>query len=108
MNCLDYRRALLAEGRESNEMKLHRVQCAACAQSLAEHEAFEGELRRGLEVPVPRGLEERLASGHAARRRRFLAAAGISALAAGLRPSAGLRPQHPPGVAARQVLSQEH
>src|SRR5258708_26677053 len=101
MNCLDYRRALLAEGRESNEMKLHRVQCAACAQSLAEHEAFEGELRRGLEVPVPRGLAERLASGHAARRRRFLAAAGISALAAGPCAYASRAPDTRPALATR-------
>lgn len=84
MTCLDYRRWLVAEGRESDEMKLHRLQCAACAQSFAEHESFDNELRRGLEIPVPHGLEERLASGHAARRRRFLAAAGVAGVAVGV------------------------
>jgi hypothetical protein len=83
MNCLEYRRLLLAEGREADDMKLHRLQCATCAHLLAEHEAFEAELRRGLEVPMPPRLEERLVSSHLMRRRRFLAAAGVSALAAG-------------------------
>jgi hypothetical protein len=107
MNCLDYRRTLLAEGRESDELKLHRMQCAACAQSFAEHEAFEVELRRGLEVPVPRGLEERLASGQAARRRRFLAAAGISALAAGIGAYAWLEREDPLAMACIQFVMKE-
>ena len=107
MNCLDYRRSLLAQGREGDEMKLHRLQCAACAQSLAEHEVFESELRRGLEVPVPRGLEERLASGYAARRRRFLAAAGVSALAAGVGAYAWLSREDPLALACIQFVMKE-
>ena len=107
MNCLDYRRSLLADGRESDEMKLHRLQCAACALSLAEHEAFESELRRGLEVPVPRGLEDRLATGYAARRRRFLAAAGVSALAAGVGAYAWLGREDPLALACIQFVMKE-
>ena len=83
MNCLDYRRALLAGEGESEAMKVHRLQCGSCAQLLEENAAFERELRRGLEVPVPPGLEDRLAYAGGAPRRRFLAAAGVAALAAG-------------------------
>lgn len=88
MNCLDYRRELLAEGRESEPMRLHRLGCDACAELQHEQAAFEAELRRGLEVPLPPGLEERLAqSARTGRprigRRRLLAAASVAALAAG-------------------------
>jgi len=107
MNCLDYRRALLAEGRESDEMKPHRLQCATCGQSFAEQESFEGELRRGLEVSVPSGLEERLASGPAARRRRFLAAAGVAGLAAGLGTYAWLEREDPLALACIQFVMKD-
>ena len=93
MNCLDYRRHLLAEGGESEPMRMHRGGCAACAELLREQLAFEAELRRALEVPVPQGLVDRLASRAAQAqrgnrepsndRRRFLAAASVAALAAG-------------------------
>ena len=107
MNCLDYRRSLLAEGRESDEAKLHRLQCAACTQSLAEHEAFEGELRCALEVPVPQGLEERLASGTAASRRRFLAAAGLATLATGIGAYAWFGRDDPLALACIQFVMKE-
>ena len=93
MNCLDYRRTLLTEGGESEPMRLHRAGCVACAALLREQLAFESELRRALEVPIPARLERRLA--HSVRdagagkapprpdRRRFLAAASVAALAAG-------------------------
>jgi len=91
MNCLDYRRELLAEGRESEPMRLHRLGCGACAELQREQAAFEGELRRALEVPVPEGFVERLSQGarsgapRAARRRLLAAAAaGIAALGAGV------------------------
>jgi hypothetical protein len=107
MNCLDYRRALLADGRESDEMKLHRQQCAGCAQSLVEHESFEGELRRALEVPAPRGLEERLVSSYAGRRRRFLAAAGIAALGAGFGAYAWFNHDDPLALACIQFVMKD-
>lgn len=83
MNCLDYRRGLLAGYGETEEMQAHRRQCAVCTELLHENDDFERELRRGLEVPVPPGLDDRLSKPFAASRRRFLAAAGFSALAAG-------------------------
>jgi len=91
MNCLGYRRELLAEGRESEPMRLHRLGCDACAELQREQAAFEGELRRALEVPVPEGLAERLSQGarsgapRAARRRLLAAAAAaIAAVGAGV------------------------
>ena len=83
MNCLDYRRALLMGEGESADMKAHRLQCVACADSYADHLAFESGLRLGLEVEAPPGFEGRLAQARAAKRRRFLAAASVSILAAG-------------------------
>src|SRR5262245_23851677 len=94
MNCLEYRRALLAEPGESEAMRAHRLQCAVCGALLNEHAAFEGELRRALEVPLPARLEERLANAAAAPdraraapsvdRRRVLAAAAAAAAVVGV------------------------
>jgi hypothetical protein len=83
MNCLDYRRALLAGEGESDAMRVHRLQCAGCAAESREHAAFEEALRAGLEVPVPQGFAARMVSARAAGRRKFLAAAASVLAAAG-------------------------
>jgi hypothetical protein len=83
MNCLDYRRALAAGEAETADMKAHRLRCAACAEHFAEHAAFERELRDAMAVEIPPGFEERLQNAIVFSRRRFLAAAGVAALAAG-------------------------
>lgn len=87
MNCLDYRRVLLAGEGESDAMRVHRLGCVACTETHREHFAFEAELRAAMEVPVPEGLEARLGrlGGAPARpdRRRWLAAASVAVLAAG-------------------------
>ena len=83
MNCLDYRRILLAGEGETPDMKAHRLQCAACAELAREHEQFERELKEGLEVPVPPAFEASLARAVVGRRRRFLAAAAVAVVAAG-------------------------
>ena len=93
MNCLDYRRILLAGAGETEAMREHRTHCVPCAELLREHAAFEGELRGALEVPVPARFADRLlealpaaGSVEAPRRdrRRFLAAAVAAAGAIGL------------------------
>ncbi|MGH8674615.1 MAG: DUF3379 family protein, partial [Burkholderiales bacterium] len=61
MNCLDYRRTLLAGDGETQAMGEHREGCGACSELLREHVGLEADLRRALEVPVPDGFEERLA-----------------------------------------------
>ncbi len=87
MNCLDYRRVLLAGEGETEAMRTHRLTCPACAETHRDHFAFEAELRAAMEVPVPEGLEARLARRGAAPadpgRRRWLAAASVAVLAAG-------------------------
>ncbi|HEX6298024.1 MAG TPA: DUF3379 family protein [Burkholderiales bacterium] len=83
MNCLDYRRLLLAGEGESGEMKAHRAQCPACAELAREQARFELELKEALEVPLPAAFETSLADAIRLRRRRFLAAASVAALAAG-------------------------
>jgi hypothetical protein len=86
MNCLDYRRTLLSGTGETEDMRAHRIGCAPCTETHKEHLAFEAELRRAMEVPVPQGIAERLARPATqparADRRRFLAAA-VAAGAAG-------------------------
>jgi hypothetical protein len=88
VNCLDYRRALLVGPGETEDMRAHRIGCAPCSETHKEHLAFEAELRRAMEVPVPEGIAERLArpAMQPARpdRRRFLAAAAVAAGAVGI------------------------
>lgn len=83
MTCLDYRRVLLSGDGESAQMKVHRLQCAACAELNREQAVFETELVRGLEVQLPPKFEASLVSRVSFQRRRFLAAAAVSALAVG-------------------------
>lgn len=94
MNCLDYRRILLAGDGETDAMRVHRLGCVFCSDLFKEHAAFEGELRRALEVPIPADFAGRVVDSLQARgpaapvrradRRRFLAAAAVGAGAAGI------------------------
>jgi hypothetical protein len=84
MNCLEYRRSLGAGEAETAEMKAHRLQCSSCADYFGDHAAFEHDLRSGLAVEIPPGFEERLKNALVYSRRRFLAAAGVAAAAAGI------------------------
>lgn len=83
MNCLDYRRQLLAGTGESDAMRVHRLQCAGCAAEWQAHAGFEASLREALAVGVPAGFAERMARAQVSRRRRFLAAAAGVFAAAG-------------------------
>lgn len=107
MSCLDYRRGLFSGSAETPEMLAHRRECAACTELLAEHERFESELKRALEVPVPPGFEERLKLPFRASRRRFLAAAGIAAAAAGVGTFAWLQRDDPLALACIEFVMKE-
>jgi hypothetical protein len=107
MNCLDYRRQLLAGTGESEAMRVHRLQCAGCAAEWAQHGAFEDALRAALEVPVPQGFAERMARAQALRRRRFLAAAAGTLLAAGVGGYAWLARQDPLAMACIDFVMKE-
>ena len=94
MNCLDYRRSLASGEEETGAMRVHRLGCVSCTDLFNEQAAFDGELRRALEVSVPPEIAGRildsLRAGHVAApgwnagRRRFLAAAAVGAGAIGI------------------------
>ena len=96
MNCLDFRRVLSTGEEETGAMRVHRLGCVSCADLFQEQAAFDGEVRRALEVPVPQEFAGRMldtvhaagsaAPGWNAGRRRFLAAAamGVGAIGIGL------------------------
>jgi hypothetical protein len=107
MNCLDYRRQLLAGAGESDAMRVHRLQCAGCDAEWREHAAFEDGLRAGLEVAVPQGFAERMANAQRLRRRRFLAAAATLVAAAGAGGYAWLARQDPLALACIDFVMKE-
>jgi hypothetical protein len=107
MNCLDYRRQLLAGTGESEAMRVHRLGCAACTTEWAQHGAFEEALRGALQVRVPEGFVERMARAQALRRRRFLAAAAGTLLAAGVGGYAWLARQDPLAMACIDFVMKE-
>ena len=107
MNCLDYRRSILAGEGERADMRVHRLQCVACSALFDEQTAFEAELRRALEVPVPLGFEYRLTQPQRLQRRRLLAAAAVSAVAIGVGTYAWLRREDPLALACIQFVLKE-
>lgn len=107
MNCLDYRRSLAAGEAETVDMKAHRLQCGACAAQWREHAEFERELRAGLAVEIPPGFEERLKNAIVFGRRRFLAAAGVAAVAAGIGAYAWLWRDGPLAMACIEFVMKE-
>ncbi|HEU4353379.1 MAG TPA: DUF3379 family protein [Burkholderiales bacterium] len=107
MNCLDYRRSLAAGEAETADMKAHRLQCAACAALWREHAEFERELYTGLAVEVPAGFEHRMKSAVVFSRRRFLAAAGVAAAAAGIGAYAWVTRDEPLALACIEFVMKE-
>jgi hypothetical protein len=107
VNCLDYRRQLLAGTGESDVMRVHRMQCAGCAAEWAEHTAFEEALGEALRVSVPQGFVERMVGAQFARRRRFLAAAATVLVAAGVGGYAWLARQDPLALACIDWVMKE-
>jgi hypothetical protein len=77
MNCLEFRRAVLADPRRlAAEASSHAEQCPACKEFLRHSLAIEQQLEAALRVPVPQGLGARLLGRMgAARRPRWLALA---------------------------------
>jgi hypothetical protein len=107
MNCLDYRRYLAAGEAETGDMKAHRLQCSGCAAQYREHAEFERELRAGLAAEIPPGFEERLRNAITFSRRRFLAAAGVAALGAGIGAYAWLERDGPLALACIEFVMKE-
>ncbi len=107
MNCLDYRRLLAAGEAETADMKAHRLQCTACAAQFVEHGEFERELRSGMAVEIPPGFHERAKNAILFSRRRFLAAAGVAAVAAGIGAYAWLGRDGPLAMACIEFVMKE-
>ena len=117
MNCLDYRRALLTGEEETGAMRAHRLECVFCSDLIREQAAFDGELRRAMEVPVPADFARRLVDSVHARdvaapnqragRRRFLAAAAVGAGAAGVGLYAWLGRDDPTAMACILFVMKE-
>jgi hypothetical protein len=90
MNCLEFHREKLSEPRRlSAQAQAHLRDCQACAAFAANVDETERLLERGLEVPVPEGLADRILlrtrGGRPARRRWAIAAGVVLASALGLR-----------------------
>lgn len=61
MNCLEFRRLLLAQPRDKTaEQMAHSALCPGCAAAAAEAEAFEARLSNVMRVPVPDGLADKV------------------------------------------------
>lgn len=81
MNCLEFRRVVIADPRRLDaETATHVERCAACRDFLVRALAFEGTLAAALRVSLPEGLRERLLDRTARTRRPY----GWLALAAGV------------------------
>jgi hypothetical protein len=76
MNCLEFRRAALADPRRlAAEAAAHGESCAACKEFLARTLELEMQLAAALRIPVPEDLSVRLLPWGRARRPRWLALA---------------------------------
>ena len=87
MNCIEYRRQLLADpGTCTHEQEEHLVACPACAAFAREARRFEADLHDAISVPPPKALAERILS----RRRGRAPALYMWAIAASLLIGVGL------------------
>ena len=73
MNCIDFRRLVLANPRQPGEAeRAHAEGCAACRQYLERQREFDAELFGALQVPPPDGLADRILVARGLRTRRWL------------------------------------
>jgi Protein of unknown function (DUF3379) len=64
MNCLEFRRAIAVQPRQLDaRARSHRDECARCAEALTRALRFEAVLDRGLAIPVPAELADRILLG---------------------------------------------
>lgn len=88
MNCIDFRREVLAQPlRLAPQAREHAAECPACRAFIERQRDQEAALFEALRVPVPEGLPDRILLASGIRRRR---APWIWAMAASLVAAAGL------------------
>ncbi len=73
MNCIDFRRLVLANPRQPGAVeRAHAEECAACRQYLERQREFDAELFAALQVPPPDGLADRILVARGLRTRRWV------------------------------------
>ena len=61
MNCLDFRRRVLIDGRQlPDDLKSHADACLGCAEFLERIAALEQKLDAAVAVPIPEGIADRV------------------------------------------------
>lgn len=105
MNCMEFRRLILAEPRaRSEEQQAHVAQCEACAGFMKEIESLDSRIEEAILVPVPESLDERVLLRQKVRRPARFAAFALAAslaLAVGL----GVLVYHDRGPASEQIVA---
>jgi hypothetical protein len=73
MNCIDFRRLVLANPRYPGEAeRAHAAECAACRQYLERQRELDAELFAAMQVPPPDGLADRILVARGMRARRWV------------------------------------
>ena len=73
MNCIDFRRLVLANPRQPGDAeRAHAAECAACRQYLERQREHDAELFAALQVPPPDGLADRILVARGLRARRWV------------------------------------
>lgn len=73
MNCIDFRRLVLANPRQPGEAeRAHAGECAACRQYLERQRELDADLFAAMQVPPPDGLADRILVARGLRSRRWL------------------------------------
>ena len=73
MNCIDFRRLVLANPRQPGEAeRAHAAECAACGQYLERQRELDADLFGALQVPPPDGLADRILVARGLRTRRWV------------------------------------
>lgn len=84
MNCLEFRRRILADPRQPGaEERAHAAECPACADYLDKQRDFDARLFDAMQVPPPDGLADRILVARGLRSRRWFLPIAASVLLTG-------------------------
>jgi hypothetical protein len=73
MNCLEFRRHILADPRQPGaEERAHAAECPACTDFLDKQRDFDARLFDAMQVAPPDGLADRILVAHGLRQRRWI------------------------------------
>ena len=73
MNCIDFRRLVLANPRQPGEAeRSHAGECAACRQYLERQRELDADLFAAMQVPPPDGLADRILVARSPGNRRWM------------------------------------